>query len=70
MRKKNCKGDDHNELPKDPLGGRYSLSSPHHSSPTQLHYVKTTPATTDNADRAAVSTTKGISENRSVSTGS
>jgi hypothetical protein len=24
-----------------PLGGRYSLSSPHHSSPTQLHCVKT-----------------------------
>jgi hypothetical protein len=30
-----------NELPRDPLGARTSLSSHHHSSPTQPHYVKT-----------------------------
>jgi hypothetical protein len=41
MRKENCKGEEHNELPKDPLGGRSSLSSPHQSSPTQLHCAKT-----------------------------
>jgi hypothetical protein len=36
-----AKGEEHNELPRDSLGGRSSLSSHHHSSPTQLHYVKT-----------------------------
>jgi hypothetical protein len=29
------------QLLRNPLGGRSSLSSPHHSSPTQLHCVKT-----------------------------
>jgi hypothetical protein len=41
MRKENCKGEEHNELPRGPLGGRPSLSSPHQSTPTQLHCVKT-----------------------------
>jgi hypothetical protein len=41
MRKENCKGETHNELPREPLGGPSSLSSHHHSSPTQLHYVRT-----------------------------
>jgi hypothetical protein len=40
-KKENCKGEEHNELPRDPLGGRSSLSSPHQSSDTQLHCVKT-----------------------------
>jgi hypothetical protein len=68
MQKENCNGEEHNKLIRNPLGGRSSLCSLHHSSPMQLHYIKTTPATTNNADRAAVSSTKGISENRSVST--
>jgi hypothetical protein len=50
MRKENCKGEEQNELPRDPLGGHSSLSSPLHSSPTQLHCVKTTPGTTGTAD--------------------
>jgi hypothetical protein len=41
MRNKNCKGEEHNELPTYFLGGRSSLSSPHQSSPTQLHCIKT-----------------------------
>jgi hypothetical protein len=36
-----AKGEGHNEHPRDPLGGRSSLSPPHHSSPKQLHCVKT-----------------------------
>jgi hypothetical protein len=36
-----AKGEGHNELPRDPLGGRSSLSSPHQSSPKQLHCDKT-----------------------------
>jgi hypothetical protein len=52
MRRENCKGEEHNELPRDSLGGRSSLSSPHQSSPTQLHCVKTrNKATTGTADR-------------------
>jgi hypothetical protein len=35
-----AKGDD-NKLPTNHLGGRSSLSSPHQSSPLQLHSVKT-----------------------------
>jgi hypothetical protein len=38
--RKNCKGEEDNELPRDPLGG-CSLSSPHQSSSTQLQCVKT-----------------------------
>jgi hypothetical protein len=79
MRKENCKGEEHNELPRNPLGGRSSLSSPHRSSPTQLHCVKT--VNTSNqwhrrqrgkrpATRTPVSATTGISENWSLSTGS
>jgi hypothetical protein len=37
MRKENCKGEEQGELPRDPLGGSSSVSSPHQSSPTQLH---------------------------------
>jgi hypothetical protein len=66
MGKDNSKGEGHNEFPRDPLGGRSSLSSPHHK----------TPATTSTADiwenlaalRAAVSAATGNSENRSAST--
>jgi hypothetical protein len=29
------------QAPKESLGGRYSFSSPHHSSPTRMHCVKT-----------------------------
>jgi hypothetical protein len=36
-----AKGEQHDELPKDSLGGRYSLRMPHQNSPTQLHCVKT-----------------------------
>jgi hypothetical protein len=32
---------DHNELPRDHLEARSSLSSPHQSSPMQLHCIKT-----------------------------
>jgi hypothetical protein len=39
-RKENSKGEQHNELPRDSLGERYSLSSPQQSSPMQLHCVK------------------------------
>jgi hypothetical protein len=80
MQKKNCKGEEYNKLPRNPLGGYFSLSSPHQSSPMQLQCVKTTPATTGTADRsekhaaphacAEASVTTGNSENRSVSTGS
>jgi hypothetical protein len=41
MRKENCKGEEHNQLPRDPLGGRSSISSHHRTSPAQLHCVKT-----------------------------
>jgi hypothetical protein len=37
MRKENCKGEEHNQLPRDLLGGH----SPRQSSPTQLHCVNT-----------------------------
>jgi hypothetical protein len=36
-----AKGEEHNELPRGPLGGRWSISSPHQNSPVQLHCVKT-----------------------------
>jgi hypothetical protein len=36
-----AKGEEHNELPRDSLGGRSSLSSRHQGSPTQLHCFKT-----------------------------
>jgi hypothetical protein len=36
-----CKGEEHNELPRGPLGGRSSVSSPHQSNLTQLHCIKT-----------------------------
>jgi hypothetical protein len=49
MRKDNSKGEGHKEFLRDPLGERSSLSSPHQSSPTQLHYVKT-PETAGTAD--------------------
>jgi hypothetical protein len=32
---------EHNELPRDPLGGSSTISSAHQSCPTQLHCVKT-----------------------------
>jgi hypothetical protein len=41
VQKENSKGEQHNKVPRDPLGGRSSLSSPHQSSPTQLHCVQT-----------------------------
>jgi hypothetical protein len=41
MRKEKCKGDEHNELPVDRLGGRYSVNSPQQSNPKQLYSVKT-----------------------------
>jgi hypothetical protein len=34
-----AKGEEYNELPRDPLGGRSSLSSSHQSNPTQLPCV-------------------------------
>jgi hypothetical protein len=79
MQKENCKGEEHNELPRDPLGGCSSLSSPHQSSLcscTESRYA--TPAITGTADiweklaapHAAASATTGNSENRSVSTDS
>jgi hypothetical protein len=40
MRKENCK-EEHDKLPRDPLGGCSFLSSPHESSPMQLHCVET-----------------------------
>jgi hypothetical protein len=63
----------------DPLGGCFSQSSPHQSSPTQMHCVKT--INTNNqrhsrqkekrpVSRVAESATTGISEYRSLSTGS
>jgi hypothetical protein len=58
---KNWKGEEHNKLPRDFLGGRSSLSSPHYSSPTQLHCVKTSqhqqpqaPQTYENSYRSPV----------------
>jgi hypothetical protein len=33
--------EEHKEFPRNPLGGRSSLSSPHQGSPTQLHCFKT-----------------------------
>jgi hypothetical protein len=68
MRKKNCKGEEHNELPRALLGERSSLS--YLTTAVLLSCItsrQTTSATTNNADRATVSATKGISENRSVS---
>jgi hypothetical protein len=79
MGKENCKGKGQNELPRDPLGGRSSISSHHQSSHTQLHCIKTPKPSNQNhrrqmgkacATRAAISATTGISENRFVSTGS
>jgi hypothetical protein len=52
-----AKGEEHNELPRDPLGGRSSLSSPHQSILMQLHCIKTTPATRGTADRGKASST-------------
>jgi hypothetical protein len=42
-----CKGGTVFSTRSVPLGGRSFLYSPHQSSPTQLHCVKTTPATTE-----------------------
>jgi hypothetical protein len=56
MCKENCKGEGHSELPRDPLGGPSSLISHHHSCTTSR---QTTPATINNADKAA-SATKGF----------
>jgi hypothetical protein len=53
MRKDNFKGEEHSELPRDPLGG-HSVSSPYQSSSTQLHCVKRTPATTGTTDGKSV----------------
>jgi hypothetical protein len=70
MRKEICKGGKHNEIPRDPLGGRSSLSSPHQSSNMQLSASRhSTLATTGTADRwkkraapcAAASATTGMS---------
>jgi hypothetical protein len=36
-----AKGEKHNELPRNPVGGRSSLSSSYQISPAQLHCVKT-----------------------------
>jgi hypothetical protein len=69
MRKENCTGEELDELPRDPLGGRSSLSSPHQSSHVHMNCVKTKPATTSNTARAAVSVPAGVSENRYVGTG-
>jgi hypothetical protein len=41
MQKENCIGEEHNDLPRDPLGAHSPLSSPHQSSPTQLHCIRT-----------------------------
>jgi GTP cyclohydrolase III len=68
MRKGISKGEEHNELPRDPLRRRSSLSSPHRSSPTQLHCVKTLNTSNHRhgrwekraAPRAAASATKEI----------
>jgi hypothetical protein len=71
--KENCKGEKHNRLPRDPLRGS-SLSWPHQSSPTQMHCVKTAPATIGWEKlvdpHAAASAKTGNSENMSVSTAS
>jgi hypothetical protein len=78
MQTENCKGEEHNELARDPLGGPSSLSSSHQSSPTQLHCVKT--LNTNNkkhrrqmgkarGPQAGASVTERNSENMSVSTG-
>jgi hypothetical protein len=75
MRKENCKGEEHNKLPRDPLGGVSCLSSPHQSNSTQLHCVKAHKRATTSirdlwgkraAPRAAASSAIGNSENRSV----
>jgi hypothetical protein len=79
MRKKNCKGEEHDELPRDPLRGRSSLSSTHQSSPSQLHCVNARNVSNHRhrremdkafASRAAAVATTGNSENRAVSTDS
>jgi hypothetical protein len=49
--RKNCKGEEQNELPWNPLGGCFSLSSPYESSPTQLRCASQgTPGATGTAD--------------------
>jgi hypothetical protein len=40
MQKKNSVGEEHNELPRDSLGERYSLNSLQQNCPMQLHCVK------------------------------
>jgi hypothetical protein len=73
MQKGNYKGEKHNELPRDPLGGRSSLSSPHQSSPMQLHCIRHSSPNTGAIDRwgknAVEFTTTGNSENMSVTMG-
>jgi hypothetical protein len=76
MRKEICKREEHNELPRDSLGGRSYQSLRHQSSPTQLHYIIT--LNTSIAHRseklaahiAAAYATNGNAENRSGSTDS
>jgi hypothetical protein len=75
MRKKKWNGEEHNELPRDPLGGRSFLSSPHQSSPSQLHCVKTRNRLCrqigkDFGPHAAAATTTGNSEFKVARTGS
>jgi hypothetical protein len=41
VRKENCKGEEQKWLPRNPLGGRSSVISPHHCSSPQLHWVRT-----------------------------
>jgi hypothetical protein len=78
MRKKNSKAEEHNELPRDPLGEFSFLNSPHQNSSTQLRSVKTCNTSNHRHRRhmgkacdphAAASATTGNSGNRSVSTG-
>jgi hypothetical protein len=75
MRKENCRGEEHNEFPRDPLGGRSSLSTHHHSSTRQLHYVKKRNNSSNRKmgkvcdpplSRAAASAEIGDLENKSV----
>jgi hypothetical protein len=68
-----------NEFPTDPLKGRSSLSLPHQSCPSQLHFVETSNTSNHRHRRhmgklsalhAAASTITENSEDMSISTGS
>jgi hypothetical protein len=50
MRKESCNGEQREELPWDPLAGRFSVNSPHQIRPWQLHCVKI-PANRGTSDR-------------------